>query len=121
MAFLKRIFSTPTDTTPQHIRVVVAASGTIIAEATIGEGVLFNESSYYFDHDKVNTDLLIENDRSDSCTYQGAVRWYDVQDGDTTLENVAFYYTAPKAGYHHLLNKIGFYAGTFGGLEVIAE
>lgn len=116
IAFKRRAKSKPT--TPPLVQICVAQTGTIIAEAVLGQGVFGHESSYYFDRDRVRLDLLAENARSDSCTYQGKVRWYDVQDGHTHLETVCYFYSEPKAGYHHLLDKIGFHAGDFGGLCV---
>lgn len=105
-------------TGPQTVQVIVTNTGTVIAEAVLGQGVFQHESSYYFDRERVRLDLLSENARSDSCTYQGKVRWYDVQDGNTHLETVCYFYADPKTGYHHLLDKIGFHAGDFGGLCV---
>lgn len=118
MSFLTRAFKKNKTTAPQRVQIRVAQTGTLVAEALLGQGVFAHESSYYFDRAQVRMDLLTENDRSDSCTYQGKVRWYDVQDGDVKLETVCYFYADPKPGYHHLLDKIGFHAGEFGGLSV---
>ncbi len=91
----------------------------VIAEASLGSGVIQFEGYYYFDLDRVHLSHLKLTDRVYVCPYKGQALWFDLETEEGPIRDVAWVYQNPKPGFTQIKNKIGFYDGIRAG--TIAE
>ncbi|MDH6238483.1 DUF427 domain-containing protein [Cryobacterium sp. CG_9.6] len=69
-------------------------NGTVIAEAPQDDLVKI-EGNWYFPPASVNSDLLIPSATPYTCPWKGECQYFNVKDGNTTLQDQAFSYPAP--------------------------
>jgi uncharacterized protein (DUF427 family) len=90
-------------------------SGTPLAEAEVGRGVLTYEGNLYYDPGLVNHQVLRVSDRTYTCPYKGTCHWVDFVDPEGQLvRDVAWVYANPKAGHEVIKDRFGFYSGSRG-------
>ena len=91
------------------------ASGSTLAEADEGAGVVAFEGNWYFDPTAVRDDLLRTTDRTYTCPFKGTCHWVDYVGTDgKTVADVAWVYADPKPGHDAIKGRYGFHAGTRG-------
>ena len=78
-------------------------NGTVIAEAPQDELVKI-EGNWYFPPASVNSDLLVPSATPYTCPWKGVCQYFNVKDGDTTLQDRAFSYPAP---YPSAFERVG--------------
>jgi uncharacterized protein (DUF427 family) len=95
---------------PERIRVVVG--GIAIADSTRAIRVLETAGApvYYVPRDDVRTDLLAPTSRVTHCEWKGDATYWTVTIGDRSIENVAWSYEQPKAGFEAITGCLAFYA-----------
>jgi uncharacterized protein (DUF427 family) len=90
-------------------------SGTLLAEAPMGQGVISYEGNLYFDPAAVRGDVLRVTERTYTCPYKGTCHWVDFQAPDgRTVRDVAWVYEEPRPGHEVIKGRYGFYAGSRG-------
>jgi uncharacterized protein (DUF427 family) len=90
-------------------------SGTPLAEAVAGRGLLTYEGNLYYDRSRVNHQVLRVSDRTYTCPIKGTCHWVDFVDPQGQLvQDVAWVYADPKPGHEAIKDRFGFYAGTRG-------
>lgn len=91
-------------------------SGTTLAQAEVGAGVVKYEGNWYFDPSAVEVGVLQVTDRTYTCPYKGTCNWVDYVGTDgRTVQDVAWVYPTPKAGHEVIKGRFGFYASARGG------
>ncbi|HEV3167445.1 MAG TPA: DUF427 domain-containing protein [Isosphaeraceae bacterium] len=91
-------------------------SGTTLAQADEGQGVVSFERNWYFDPASVDQTVLKVTERTYTCPYKGTCNWVDYQAPDgRNVKDVAWVYPAPKPGHELIKGRYGFYAGSRGG------
>ena len=95
---------------PERIRVVVG--GETVADSTHALRVLETAGApvYYVPREDVRSDLLARTDRSTHCEWKGDATYWSVEAGGRRLEDVAWSYETPKAGYEAITGHVAFYA-----------
>lgn len=78
-------------------------NGTVIAEAPQDELVKI-EGNWYFPPESVNSDFLVASATPYTCAWKGECQYFNVKDGDTTLQDRAFSYPAP---YPSSIERVG--------------
>ncbi|SIO43769.1 Nucleotidyltransferase [Singulisphaera sp. GP187] len=90
-------------------------SGTPLAEAVAGRGLLTYEGNLYYDSRLVNHQVLRVSDRTYTCPVKGTCHWVDFVDPQGQLvQDVAWVYADPKSGHEAIKDRFGFYAGARG-------
>jgi uncharacterized protein (DUF427 family) len=90
-------------------------SGTVLARADEGTGVVSYEGNWYFDPSTVEPGALTVTPRTYTCPYKGTCNWVDYAGPDgRTVRDVAWVYPSPKPGHEVIQGRYGFYAGTRG-------
>ncbi len=69
-------------------------NGTVIAEAAKDELVSI-EGNWYFPPSSVKTELLTESPTQYTCSWKGECQYFNVKDGDGSLQDAAFSYPHP--------------------------
>jgi uncharacterized protein (DUF427 family) len=95
---------------PERIRVV--DGGIAIADSTRAIRVLETAGApvYYVPPDDVRTDLLAPTSRVTHCEWKGDATYWTVTVGDRSIEDVAWSYEQPKAGFEPIAGYLAFYA-----------
>jgi uncharacterized protein (DUF427 family) len=94
------------------LRVVV--DGEVVAETSRGYRVLETAGApvYYIPPADVLMDLLEASPHASVCEWKGAaVYWTYAGAGGRRIDNVAWSYPAPSAGYEVIRDHLAFYAG----------
>jgi uncharacterized protein (DUF427 family) len=95
---------------PSPRRVRVMAGGETVADST--EMRLLHEPGhlpiYYFPRGDVRMDLLQESDHETHCPWKGVARYWSVEAGDKTIENVAWSYEDPYPQVAEIAGYISF-------------
>ncbi len=86
-------------------------AGTVLAQGSEPEQLLYFEGNWYFDPAQVNMAVLKVTERTYTCPYKGVCFWVDLQDGATTARDIGWVYDKPKAGYEQIAGRIAFYNG----------
>ena len=86
-------------------------NGKTIAQS---DETVFIEGGYYFPPESVNKEFLEDSDLTTECFWKGTANYYNLVDGDTKGENLAWYYAEPKEGSeekvkHTFKNYVAFY------------
>lgn len=93
-----------------------------LAQATLGEGVLVHEGSYYYAPELVDKAHLIVTDRIYTCPYKGICYWIDLRGSNGKIyKEVGWVYPNPKPGYEFIKDRIAFYPGIRSGTTVKLE
>ena len=95
---------------PERLRVVVG--GVTIADTTRGHRVLETAGApvYYFPRDDVRMDLFDDSPRSTYCEWKGGASYHSLVVEGREIENIAWSYEDPKAGYEAIRGDLAFYA-----------
>ena len=98
------------ETVDDRIRVVVG--GTVIADSGRALRVLETAGApvYYVPREDVRMDLLAPTLHSTHCEWKGDAGYWSVAIDGRTVENVAWSYEAPKAGFEAITGHLAFYA-----------
>jgi uncharacterized protein (DUF427 family) len=96
---------------PERLRVVV--DGEVVADTTCGQRVLETAGApvYYFPRDDVRLDRLVVSPHGTFCEWKGAASYFSYEHGSRRIENVAWTYESPSAGYEAIAGHLAFYAG----------
>jgi uncharacterized protein (DUF427 family) len=96
---------------PEPLRVVVA--GEILADTARGLRVLETAGApvYYFPPGDVRTDLLEASPHTSFCEWKGTAVYHSFVGPGRRVDNLAWSYPAPKAGYEAIRGYLAFYAG----------
>jgi len=78
------------------------------------DDTVYIEGNQYFPPDSVDSKFLEKTDLKTECHWKGTASYYSLVDGDTKVENAAWYYAEPKAGStdkvkHEYKNYVAFY------------
>ena len=93
-------------------------SGSVLARADEGTGVVSYEGNWYFDPAAVDQGALTVTPRTYTCPYKGTCNWVDFTGPDgRTVRDVAWVYPSPKPGHEVIKGRYGFYAGTRGATQ----
>jgi uncharacterized protein (DUF427 family) len=97
----------------RHIRIV--HRGVVIAETRRAIRTLetSHPPSYYIPPEDVAMALLRKTSNRSFCEWKGAAAYFDVLVGGETLEDAAWSYPNPSAGFVSLRDHIAFYARPF--------
>jgi uncharacterized protein (DUF427 family) len=97
----------------RHIRIV--HRGVVIAETRRAVRTLetSHPPSYYIPPADVAMDLLRKSTNRSFCEWKGAAAYFDVLVGGEVLEDAAWSYPNPSAGFVSLRDHIAFYARPF--------
>ena len=97
---------------PERLRVIV--DGELVAETTRGFRVLETAGApvYYIPPADVRMDRLEPSPHTSVCEWKGAAAyWVYVGPGGRRIDNVAWSYPSPSAGYEAIRDHLAFYAG----------
>jgi uncharacterized protein (DUF427 family) len=87
-------------------------SGTRLAQAEVGAGLVKHEGNWYFDPASVEADVLRVTERTYTCPYKGTCNWVDYVGADgRTVRDVAWLYPSVKPGHETIQGRYGFYSG----------
>ena len=78
-------------------------SGTVIAEAP-KEDLISIEGNWYFPPSSVNEEFLTKSPTPYHCPWKGDCQYFNVQDGETSLQDRAFSYPTP---YPTAFDRVG--------------
>ncbi len=94
----------------ERIRVVVG--GVDVASSTRAVRVLETAGApvYYLPPDDVRTDLLARTRHATHCEWKGDATYWTVTIDDRSIEDVAWSYQRPKAGFEPITGYLAFYA-----------
>jgi uncharacterized protein (DUF427 family) len=94
-------------------RIRVLLNGLVIADSSRAHRVLETASPpvYYLPPEDVRMDLLESSDYSTICEWKGVCQYWSVRAGNRLVENAAWSYPEPLAGYEAIQGHIAFYAG----------
>lgn len=84
-----------------------------VAATSRGYRVLETASppTYYFPPGDVREDLLVPSAKRTLCEWKGQARYWSVRAGDRRIENAAWSYPEPWAGFEMLRDYLSFFAG----------
>lgn len=78
-------------------------NGTVIAEAP-KEDLISIEGNWYFPPSSVNEEFLTKSPTAYHCPWKGDCQYFNVQDGETSLQDRAFSYPTP---YPTAFDRVG--------------
>jgi uncharacterized protein (DUF427 family) len=95
----------------QRIRVVVG--GLTVADSTSAMRVLETAGAptYYVPPAHVRLDLLVASRRRTTCEWKGEARYHSLVLPGRTIDEVAWSYPQPRAGFEAIRDHLAFYAG----------
>jgi uncharacterized protein (DUF427 family) len=96
---------------PERIRVVV--DGVTIADSSRALRVLETAGPpvYYVPESDVRADLLARTPHETVCEFKGQATYFALRLPARTIENLAWSYLEPSAGYEAIRGHLAFYAG----------
>lgn len=95
---------------PERVRVVI--DGVTIADSTRALRVLetSHPPTYYIPPEDIRMDLLADGRGRSVCEWKGTARYHTAAVGPRRIEDVAWSYPRPAAGYESLRDHLAFYA-----------
>jgi uncharacterized protein (DUF427 family) len=93
---------------PDRIRVLVGPL--VVADSTHARRVL-ETAVYYLPREDVRMDLLRPSGSSSTCEWKGDASYWTLEAGDRRIQDVAWSYEEPLAGYEAIRDMLAFYAG----------
>ena len=96
--------------TEKHLKIIF--NGEIIAETNCAFRVLETSHPpvYYFPPEDVRMEFLTESAGNSSfCEWKGRAGYYDLEVGEKTVKNAAWFYPNPTKGFAEIENFIAFY------------
>lgn len=99
------------ETVPERIRIVHA--GIVIADTTSALRVLETAGApvYYLPRGDVRTDLLERSAGGSFCEWKGRATYWTLVVGGRGVEDAAWSYESPSAGFASIAGHLAFYAG----------
>lgn len=96
---------------PERLRVVV--DGEVLADTTRGQRVLETAGApvYYIPREDVRLDRLASSPHRTYCEWKGDAAYLNYDHAGRRIDNVAWTYEQPKAGYEAIAGHLAFYAG----------
>ncbi len=90
----------------------IIMQGEILAQTTRGFRTLetSHPPGYYIHPDDIDMARLLRNDRLTHCEWKGKAIYYDYRDENRLIENIAWAYPAPTAGFADIKDCLSFYA-----------
>ena len=90
--------------TNKHLKIIF--NGKVIAETDRGYRVLETSHPpvYYFPLEDVQTEFLTERARSSFCEWKGRAGYYDLQVGESRVEEAAWFYPNPTKSFAEIKN-----------------
>jgi len=106
---------------PKHIQIIF--NGVIVADTRRAKRVLETSHPpvYYIPPDDIKMEYLTSSPRSSWCEWKGQAAYYSISVGDKRVENAAWYYPRPAAGFGSLKGYVAFYPGLMDGCYVDGE
>ena len=83
-------------------------NGAVIAESDRGEIV---ENNYYFPPDSVKAEYLKPSTTHTTCPWKGQASYYNLNVGDQTNKDAAWYYPTPKDAAKNITGYVAFWKG----------
>lgn len=107
--------------TDKHIKIVF--NGETIADTRRAKRLLetSHPPNYYLPLDDIKTEYLRPSAHTTFCEWKGQARYYTLQVGDRTAQNVAWDYPTVSSAYQALAGHIGFYPGPMDACYVDEE
>jgi uncharacterized protein (DUF427 family) len=95
--------------TTKHVRVVL--DGVTIADTHRAVRVLetSHPPSYYIPPEDVRREFLTTSATRTTCEFKGRARYFSLQVGDRSVQDVAWTYPAPSPGYEAIRDHVAFY------------
>ena len=95
--------------TKRHLKIIFG--GEIIAETNRAFRILETSHPpvYYFSPEDVRMEFLTENAESSFCEWKGRAGYYNLQIGQKSVKNAAWFYPQPTENFAELENYIAFY------------
>lgn len=95
--------------TYRHLQVTYR--GRTIADTVRGYRILetSHPPGYYFPPQDVVTRYLIPSDRRTHCEWKGAASYFNISDGDHTVQNAVWTYLHPSSPYGSITGFFAFY------------
>jgi uncharacterized protein (DUF427 family) len=96
---------------PDRIRVLVGPL--VVADSVHARRVLETAGApvYYLPREDVRMDLLRPSRSSSTCEWKGDASYWTLEAGDRRIQDVAWSYEEPLAGYEAIRDMLAFYAG----------
>jgi uncharacterized protein (DUF427 family) len=95
--------------TSRHVR--IAVGGVVVAESSRAK-VIFETGlpvRWYFPQEDVNSELLVDSDKTTGCAYKGFASYWSVRAGDELEEDLAWTYRDPRPGAERIKDHIAFF------------
>ncbi|KZP31436.1 DUF427-domain-containing protein [Athelia psychrophila] len=86
--------------------VKVTLNGTVLAES---DKTVVVENGHYFPPDAVRTDLFTDSKTSTVCGWKGTASYYNASVDGKTVNDIAWYYPAPKDAAENIKGYVSFY------------
>ena len=80
----------------------------VIAES---DDTVVVEGNHYFSSDDVNMEFMKPSSHHSVCGWKGTASYYDVEVGDQTNRNAAWYYPETKEAANEVKGRIAFWKG----------
>lgn len=95
----------------ERLRVLV--DGEPLADTVRGLRVLETAGPpvYYFPRDDVRLDRLVASPHRTYCEWKGSATYFSYEHEGRRIDNVAWSYEAPSAGYEAIAGRLAFYGG----------
>lgn len=94
---------------------ITSRSGEQLAAGTEPDEVLELEGNWYFDPAGVNHAALEVTGRTYTSPYKGTCNWVDYVGEEGRINDVAWVYGRPLAGYEQIAERYAFYANDRAG------
>jgi len=93
----------------KHLKIVF--NNEVIAETNRGFRVLETSHPpvYYFPPEDVRMEFLTEISQTSFCEWKGSAGYYDLQIGEKSVKNAAWFYANPAGNFAEIKNYLAFY------------
>lgn len=105
----------------QQVKVVF--NGEVIADTRRAQRILETSHPpvYYIPPEDVRMEYLTEAERRTQCEWKGQARYYNLSVGGRRVENAAWFYAQPTAGYEAIQDHVAFYPAKMDACYVDGE
>ena len=93
----------------RHVRVSVG--GEVVAESSRARALFETglPTRWYFPHEDVRTDALVESDTHTTCAYKGIASYWSVRSGEEIEPDLAWFYPEPRHDAERVTGYIAFF------------
>lgn len=81
-------------------------NGQTIAES---DDTIVVEGNHYFPPQSIKREFFSDSGRTTVCPWKGTASYYNLKDGGTEAQNVAWYYPQPKEAASNIKDYVAFY------------